>query len=120
MQPYLLEIAKDRHPNGCHVLFVNISITCIERLQEIIRNEGIAFDYAKNGGTDFTLRQIMWNVDGFWRGMCRCYRKISDKAIIVEKRNLVRFRSVSIRLIKVNWKLYEDITRIYLNYFAKV
>lgn len=108
MQPYLLEIAKDRHPNGCHVLFVNISITCIERLQEIIRNEGIAFDYAKNGGTDFTLRQIMWNVDGFWRGMCRCYRKISDKAIIVEKKES---GEISIRIHKIDKSELEALRR---------
>ena len=85
MQPYLIEIAKDRHPNGCHILFENFSMRCIETLKEIIENEGIAVDYKKNEGTELFMRQIVWNVDGFWIGACRCYRNISDKVLIIKE-----------------------------------
>lgn len=85
MQPYLLEIAKDRHSNGCHVLFENFSMESIGPLKEIIENEGIAFSYAENDGTKLFCRQIVWNISGFWRGMCHCYRKISDKVLKIKK-----------------------------------
>lgn len=85
MQPYLLEIAQDRHPNGCHILFENFSMTSIKTLGEIIEKEDIEFYYAESTGTGLYLRHIIWNVNDFCQGICHCYRNISDKMLKIKK-----------------------------------
>ncbi len=97
MKPYLITIAGDGHPKGCHVIFQNFFEQELDVLGKIMEEEEIVFSYPNS--IYLEEKYIVWNSSGSKDiGGGTHFIDLSDKLIRIKKDNNNAI-SISIEII---------------------
>lgn len=104
MKPYLREIAKSNHPKGCHIVFEGEEKTFTEKMEKIVEEEDIVFNYVYSGSDRPGYGTLIWEKSHVMQKHCLCskQRDISDKILKVI---LTNSSEVSIKIEKLK-KIY--------------
>ena len=103
MKPFLIKIAGDRHSKGCHVRFLGVGNTFINKMREVIRADGIPIFLYPTENDDSCKIGII-----YWESVC-CGRfpesyRYTDVSDILLEVTLTHGKSITIEDVKLNFE----------------